>query len=83
MHQPEPFIGFDDNIELVKMSLVSGEYLDDAKLLSKQTNISLDRTKALRKTVKVDRKRCIPEASSCMMNRTGEAPCCLRCQICG
>lgn len=32
MHQPEPLIGFDDNIELVKMSLVSGEYLDDAKL---------------------------------------------------
>lgn len=32
MHQPEPFIGLVDIIELAKISFVSGEYLEDAKL---------------------------------------------------
>ena len=38
MHQPEPFIGFDESIVLAKISLVSGEYLEDAKLYLKIIN---------------------------------------------
>lgn len=32
IHQPEPFIGFVESIEFAKISLVNGEYLEDAKL---------------------------------------------------
>lgn len=41
MHQPDPLIGFVDNIELASISLVRGEYLEDAKLYLSIINISV------------------------------------------
>lgn len=40
IHQPDPLMGLVDNIELAKMSFVSDEYLEDAKLYLSIVNVS-------------------------------------------